>query len=458
MNYAELKQLAKLNKVRVTDLIAMAPQNDPFYAGTKAGLAKATWFAELWERFGFTTGVHLRRIHYRIVSQGDIQDANGKPYENTLTCWGELNNAAKAARYLGLVSVDSFIDARNPPPKVFRDPDYLPESPWLYLPEDEWHLPSINTDLGFAMDMLEPELLGFGYEAEDQPYLLEIWCEKSTMNDVLVPICENYHANFVTGLGFLSITAVQNLLDRAQESGKPTRVFYIADFDPAGSFMPQQIARQIEFWLQQKNMDLDIALMPLALTKEQVIQYELPRIPIKDTDRRATNFEDRFGEGAVELDALEALHPGSLTELVTSAMDEFIDHSLQRRLRESRASIKSWVADQWQYLTEEERHQFEEVSSVISTIASRYQDRLTAMASELEAEVSPFRDEMENLRQAITKKAVWLEAELPGRPAPEVMPNDDDWLFRSDRDYMTQLDQYKKAGSSQGEDSPDPFI
>jgi hypothetical protein len=48
-------------------------------------------------------------------------------------------------------------------------------------------------------------------------------------------------------------------------------------------------------------------LTPLALTLAQVQQYRLPRIPIKESDRRKPGFEDTYGEGAVELDALEAL-------------------------------------------------------------------------------------------------------------------------------------------------------
>jgi hypothetical protein len=49
---------------------------------------------------------------------------------------------------------------------------------------------------------------------------------------------------------------------------------------------------------------------------EQCIEYGLPRTPIKETERRALRFEERFGEGATELDALEALHPGLLREIV----------------------------------------------------------------------------------------------------------------------------------------------
>jgi hypothetical protein len=89
--YDAIKALAKAHGVRVADLLVLAEKNDPFYAGSPAQRAKAEWFAELWARFGYTTGVHLRRVHYRLVS-GEIgyHKHDGMPYENTEVCWDYL--------------------------------------------------------------------------------------------------------------------------------------------------------------------------------------------------------------------------------------------------------------------------------------------------------------------------------------------------------------------------------
>src|SRR5438552_437894 len=104
MNYEEIKQLAKQTGQKVTDLIPLAPQNDPFYTGTPGDWALAQWFADLWHAFNYTTKVHIRRVHYQIISQDPpIALPNGKLYENTEECLGMLNLASKAARYLQLV-------------------------------------------------------------------------------------------------------------------------------------------------------------------------------------------------------------------------------------------------------------------------------------------------------------------------------------------------------------------
>ena len=76
--------------------------------------------------------------------------------------------------------------------------------------------------------------------------------------------------------------------------------------------MPVAVARKIEFEIRSNDLDIDIQVRPIILTHKQCKKYRLPRTPIKETERRAAHFEARFGEGATELDALEALHPGEL--------------------------------------------------------------------------------------------------------------------------------------------------
>ena len=92
MNYQDIKALAKRIGCTVPDLLALSRNNDPFYVGSPTHIAQAEWFAALWERFGYTTGVHLRRVHYRLVNQKEPPELyNGMPYRphsetSTPTC------------------------------------------------------------------------------------------------------------------------------------------------------------------------------------------------------------------------------------------------------------------------------------------------------------------------------------------------------------------------------------
>jgi hypothetical protein len=69
MNYESIKAAAAAMGQPVSSLLALAPKNDPFYSGCPAQIRDAQWFLGIWKRFGFGNGVHLRRIHYRIVSE-----------------------------------------------------------------------------------------------------------------------------------------------------------------------------------------------------------------------------------------------------------------------------------------------------------------------------------------------------------------------------------------------------
>ena len=88
------------------------------------------------------------------------------------------------------------------------------------------------------------------------------------------------------------------------ESHVPVRVIYLSDFDPGGQNMPKTVARKVEFTIARFGLDVDVQLIPLALSAEQCRRYKLPRTPIKETERRKDAFEKKHGEGATELDAL----------------------------------------------------------------------------------------------------------------------------------------------------------
>ena len=122
MNYNSIKQLAKDAGVSYRELIALTPQNDPFYVGTAGDWQKARWFVDVWHEAGFGGGVHLRRVHYWAVSRevGLPTAVKGSStYRNSDACWKFLCQASKIARYLGLVSPDDISDNKNPDPHIF---------------------------------------------------------------------------------------------------------------------------------------------------------------------------------------------------------------------------------------------------------------------------------------------------------------------------------------------------
>lgn len=404
-NYEKIKEAAKALGVRVTDLLALAPQNDPFYAGTPTDQEQARWFADVWRKAGYSSGVHLRRVHYWCVSQDGLPMHNGQPYENTEKCWGYLLQASKMARYLGYVRIQDVADHKSPAPLIRADYDLYTGT----TPHFEIDTPELS----------EPQIwIGGIHNVNVQPYHLEVWCEKSTMNDVLDPLCSRYNANLCTFEGEVSITACYQFVQRLQASGsKPARLFYISDFDPAGNSMPVATARKIEYMLQQFQCDSEVKLKPVALTLDQIQEYSLPRTPIKDTEKRAGKFEAAFGTGAVELDALEALYPGELSGIVSNELETYYSEDAQREVWAKRAELQEIIEEQ------------------VREITDRYQPEIEA--------IRKMQEELEAI-------AIDTEPYTVERYYPEVRDGDGTimqgtpWLFDSTRDYDNQIAYYKE--------------
>jgi hypothetical protein len=218
---------------------------------------------------------------------------------------------------------------------------------------------------------------------------------------------------------------------RQRRDGRPVRVLYCSDFDPAGLSMPVAVARKIEFIVRQGDLDADIQVRPIILTAEQCAHYNLPRTPIKETERRAAFFESRHGEGATELDALEALHPGELEKILTREILRYYDPTLAERTAEAADAVEEHLED------------------ITDTVIATYQDQLDALDDEkqaLEALVREWEAKAAPVWSAISTDLVLAANELDEPEWPEPAPCDDDPdpLFDGRRGYIEQMDRYKR--------------
>jgi hypothetical protein len=372
------------------------------------------------------------------------------PYCNTEADWKILQEASTYARYLGLVDPRAIEDHRNPEPHLPSTWYGERTGPAVVWDEDRpwWRLPTIATDLAASLYLAfpEPRITGYDYSTEDQGYHLEIWVEKSTMNDVLLPLAQRYGAVLVTSVGFQSITsAVQLITQRMKRYGKPTRVFYLSDFDPAGDHMPVALARQIEFWLKPYAPEASVKLTALALTLEQVRQYQLPRVPINEKDLRKADFEERRGEGAVELDALEALHPGVLAAIVRTALEPYWDRSLYGRCGEAAEEAEAAAVERWQEQTAALRDELAAIRDEAQTIYGRFQEELERLRAALAQELAPLTEALDALRDDVQQAMEAFDPVLPERPeAEEADEEETTWLYASVRTYAEQLSVYKQ--------------
>jgi len=198
--------------------------------------------------------------------------------------------------------------------------------------------------------------------------------------------------------------------------------------------MPVAVSRKIEKQLRDMEEPFDVRLYPLILTPEQCMQYKLPRTPIKKKERRAKKFEDRFGEGATELDALEALHPGEMERILTDAIYHYWDEDLSDAVADVRESL---IADADLIAGEACSEHWKE----IERLRDEYNKIAKSSKKALEEISEKTKEIWEKIQADLEENEPGVEDYLipEGRIAEELP----DPLFDSQRDYMEQLEVYK---------------
>ena len=459
-NYDSLRSLSAELGRPVATLLVQDASADPFYAELPMRLTRAQWFKQIWDRLNIQPGAHLRRIHYRLVSEPiplprvirwkdaeTGEQLETSTYVNNKNCWIFLGDAASDARYLGLIPVEHIADQRNAETVVNYAPVEHPAAINAVSTD-----PSLDLDLDIDTQASAfPSLPRLSVTAPSiaQPYV-EVWIEKSTMDDILEPLARAYGADFTSGTGDISLTRCNDLIERALEHGRPTRVLCVTDFDPGGSNMPVALARKLEFFIRERALDLDIQVRPICLLPEQVRRFRLPRNAIKESNRQAAEFERKFGAGATELDALEALHPGQLRKIVEKEIKRYVDPDLNAQVLAATAQVSNALAEintgvEGEYGAEIERlrAEYEALAEQIEAFAEKAREQFEAR---FRARLDDLSERTEALFQGMRQS---LRAEKPDPnefdwPEAATGDEDPDPLFDSTRDYVEQVDRFKE--------------
>lgn len=452
-SYEWIKRQANARGVVVAEMLAMSEARDPFYAGSETDRREARWYAEtVWARFGpdLKGKPHLRALHYLCVTAKDpLLWPDGEPYLNTEKDADRLYECSRYSRWLGLTDAELLDDHRNAAP-IYEAPEPSVQfAPSVDAGEwSSWILPGIGFSLYTgAWDIPQPDISGYDPDGYlDQPNLVGVFIEKSTMDSWLVPLCEALRVDLYVGSGVQSITNAVRFVQRAVELNKSAHLLVISDNDPQGLHMPITAARHVEYRVQQVGCDLWVTVDSLALTAEQIDKYELPRKPIKESDPGRDRYELLYGKGAVELDALEALHPGALAEIVRDAVSAYRDDDIEGLLEDAEASANAALDEAWERQVAPIQESVVEIRGKAVAIARTFEKKLAKLDAELQAKLKPHKRRLDRLReQAVEAVAEVIEqvtAELPERPRPELCAPEGPHLFDSRRTYFEQLGHY----------------
>lgn len=149
-----------------------------------------------------------------------------------------------------------------------------------------------------------------------QPYTIVVAVEKATMAEQLKSWFGEYGVPIVALRGYSSQTLEQQVVDYVEDAERPAVLLYAGDHDPTGEDIDRNFVEQTACWDD---------VVRVALTGDQVDEYELPPMPGKPRDTRSAGFVRRNGR-LIQVE-LEALDPDTLRDLYEAAFSDFWDTS-----------------------------------------------------------------------------------------------------------------------------------
>ena len=405
----------------LSDLTVMGADKDPYRMDTSARHLVAQWFAALVERFiAPDKRIHPRGVFYAAVSAGGVKKPNGEPFENTAENADFIGEASQYARWLGYVPFDRIIDNKNDAPIVRLAPSR--DAPSAHVWADDLDIEKLDSDalaVAAGLARFEPR----------QPYRLVFFGEKTSLDDVLAPLAEEYGADLYLMSGQISDTYLHQMARDAAADGRPLVVLTFSDFDPAGYWdMPTVIGRKLQAMRDLLFPELEFTVVHAALGPDQVRDLELPSSPLKEGEKRAAKWLELYGSEQTEIDALATLRPDALRDIARAAIAPYFDADLAERVRAAAAA--------WQ----------ERADDVIANQID--QEALDALKARAEAALDQLREV--NLELADMAAGVEGEApEPPDLPEPDMEALEeaqterrDAVLIDSDMDYVEATDRF----------------
>ena len=254
----------------------------------------------------------LRGLHYRLVAAGMINDVSH---------YKKVVNAMIDARWEGLVHFTDFLDHERE-----------------MLGQTDFEQTDVESKVENAKEAIRYWATSYRKNMwENQPYYPEVFIEKKALQGVFEDPCKIMSVALNPCKGYPSLTFLYDAAMRFEEAihqGKTPIILYFGDYDPSGENIPETIVENL-----YRMTTETIELRRIALNEQQVIDWNLPPAPTKDSDTRSAKWD---GLGQVELDAVE---PEKIVRLCYSAIEDVFDRDLYEELmvtqREEKEQFKT---------------------------------------------------------------------------------------------------------------------
>jgi len=181
----------------------------------------------------------------------------------------------------------------------------------------------------------------------------EAWVEKDALSQVIAGAVEDMNTIVAPSRGYSSFSYIRDAVRRFRnnhEDAERVVVLHLTDHDPSGLDMTRDLQTRFNAYSARGQV---IEVKRIALTFDQVQEYNLIPNPTKITDSRAAGYMDQYGDECWELDAIE---PDELVRLVQEAVE---------------GQVTDW--DAWDELKDQEIKEREELRKLFEELRDKYQ-------------------------------------------------------------------------------------
>jgi len=239
----------------------------------------------------YTMSLTLRQIYYRLVAAGLIP--------NRRSAYNSLSSQLVTARERGEVDENRIVDRSR------RIDDFAFDTPQDFLTA--------------AQHTLKQRYVRRFWDS--QPAYVEVWVEKDALSQVIADAVYPFNTIVAPSKGYSSYTYLKDASRRIVRyaDNKGAFILHFADHDPSGLDMSRDLQSRLDRYCGAAEVKR------IALTYDQVQQYNLIPNPTKLADPRSNAYISQYGEECWELDAIE---PDELVRLCQQAVgNQIVDHN-----------------------------------------------------------------------------------------------------------------------------------
>jgi len=259
----------------------------------------------------------VRQIYYRLVAAQKLI--------NKLSSYKRLSQILVDARKKGDIDFEDIEDRT----RTIDEHEREEETPEDYF--RDWYDTVLNIGENYDLP------LWWGQDTK-----VVVMIEKQALSSLFEMITKPLNVDQVVCRGYPSLTLLYELAGRVDEmsDARDVQFLYFGDYDPSGTDIERHVKKELTY-----EFGLDFSTERVAITRDQIEEYNIPPAPAKTSDARYDRFVAEEGVAwQVELDAIE---PKTLQRMVKSNILRFFDNDINNDRKEEtedrRVKLREWV-------------------------------------------------------------------------------------------------------------------